>query len=133
MMVLRPPAEAYAALNVLRQLWAKAAENDLTIAETNVSMGELQRWLAENTPRPLQELIDAVQEVTVSVPDALADRLLEVLTGRWMVPLKDVAQELGIGEGELTRFVIEKPDITGLLAGPPAVLFLNPEAASRYG
>jgi hypothetical protein len=131
--VIRPPAEAYAALNVLRQLWAKAAENDLTVGETNVSMGDLQKWLAENTPRPLQELMDAVQEVTVSVPDALTDRLLEVLTGRWIISLKDAAQELGVGEGELARFAIEKPEITGLFAGPPAVLFLNPEAASRYG
>jgi hypothetical protein len=39
---------------------------------------------------------------------------------------------VGIDEGELTRFVIEKPDITGFLAGPPAILFLNPEAVSRH-
>jgi hypothetical protein len=131
--VVRPPAEAYAALNVLRQLWAKTAENDLTIGDTSVSMGQLQRWLAENTPRPLQELLDAVQEIPLATPETLADRLLEFLTGRWIMPLRDAAQELGITEVELSRFVIEKPDLTGLLAGPPGVLFLNPEATSRYG
>ena len=96
-------------------------------------MGDLQRWLAENTPRPLQELADAIQEVTIAAPDALADRLLEILTGRWIIPLGDAAQEVGISEGELARFAMEKPDIAGLLAGPPALLFLNPEAVSRYG
>lgn len=131
--VVRPPAEAYAALNVLRQLWAKAAENDLTIGDTGISMGQLQRWLVENTPRPLQELMDAVQEISLSAPETLADRLLEFLAGRWIIPIKDAAQELGMTEVELNRFVIEKPDLTGLLAGPPAVLFLNPEAVSRYG
>jgi hypothetical protein len=131
--VVRPPAEAYAALSVLRQLWAKAAENDLTMGDTSVSMGQLQRWLAENTPRPLQELMDAVQEIPFSVPEALADRFLEFLDGRWIMPIKDAAQELGMSEAEISRFVIEKPELTGLLAGPPAVLFLNPEAVGRYG
>ena len=130
--VVRPTVEAYAALNVLRQLLAKAAENDLTIGETNVSMGELQRWLTDNTPRPLQELMDVVQEVTVYGPDPLTDRLLEVLINRRMISLKDIAQEMGMGEGELTRFVIEKPEVTGFLAGPPAILFLNPEAVSHH-
>jgi hypothetical protein len=131
--VFRPPAEAYAALNVLRQLWAKAAENDLTVGDTSVSMGQLQSWLAQNTPRPLQELMDAVQEIPLSAPEELADRLLEFLDGRWVMPIQDAAQELGMGESELTRFAIEKPDLMGLLAGPPVVLFLNPEAVSRYG
>lgn len=129
--VVRPPAEAYAALNVLRELWNKAAENDLTIGDSTVSMGELQKWLMEKTPRHLQELIDACQEVAVPRGEDWADKLLENLIGQWMMPLEDAAQKLSMPEGELARLVIETPDVAGLLAGPPAVLFLNPEAVSR--
>lgn len=131
MHVVRPPAEAYAALNVLRRLWNKAAENDLTIGDSIVSMGELKSWLAEKTPRDLQELIDACQEAAVSIPQDLSDRLLETLTGQWVIPLKDAAQRMAVPETELAKMVIETPEVAGLLAGPPTILFLNPEAVSR--
>jgi hypothetical protein len=131
MQVIRASAEAYAALNVLRELWNKAAENDLTIGDSTVSIGDLKRWLAEHTPRPLQELIDACQEVAVRRWEDWADKLLENLIGRWLMPLEDAAQKLSMPEGELARLVIETPDVAGLLAGPPAVLYLNPEAVSR--
>ncbi len=130
--LVRPPTEAYAALNVLRGLWNKAADNDLTVEDKNISLGELQRWLAEETPRPLRELMDALQEPQAA-PEVLTDQLLEYLQGRWVLPLPEAARGLGIGEEELIRFVIDKPEIAGLLAGPPRVLFLHPEAASRYG
>jgi hypothetical protein len=131
MQVVRPPAEAYAALNVLRRLWNQAAENDLTIGDSVVPMGQLKSWLAEKTPRPLQELIDACQEPAVSVSPELGDKLLEILAGQWIMPLNDAAQKMAIPETELAKLVIEVPEIAGLLAGPPAILFLNPEALSR--
>lgn len=129
--IIRPPAEAYAALNVLRELWNKAAENDLTIGDATVSMDELKSWLAEKTPRPLQELIDNCQVAAVSPPEELADKLIEILTGRWLMPLKEAAQRVSTSEADLARWVIEAPDVAGILAGPPTVLFLNPEAVGR--
>lgn len=131
MQVLRPPAEAYAALNVLRELWNKAAENDLIIGDSSMSMGQLKSWLVEKTPRSLQELIDVCQGVTISALDQLIDKLIETLKGQWMVLLKDAAQKMAVPETELAQLVIEKPEVAGLLAGPPMVLFLNPEAVNR--
>jgi hypothetical protein len=131
MHIIRPPAEAYAALNVLRELWNKAAENDLPIGDSNVSMGELQKWLLETTPRPLQDLIDASEETAISHPKDLADELLEVLKGLWIMPLKDVAQKVDLSETALAEFVVENLEVAGLLTGPPEVIFLNPEAVSR--
>ena len=131
MQVVRPPAEAYAALNVLRRLWNQAAENDLVIGDSTVPMGELKSWLAEKTPRDLQELIDACREAGAPVPENLSDRLVETLTGQWVIPLKDAAQRMAVPETELAKLIVEIPEIAGLLAGPPAILFLNPEAVSR--
>jgi KaiC/GvpD/RAD55 family RecA-like ATPase len=131
MQVIRPPAEAYAALNVLRELWNKAAENDLMVGDSPVSIGQLKSWLVEKTPRPLQELIDACQQAAVSLPEELADKLLEILTGQWIMPLKDAAQKMAVPETALAKLIIEIPEVAGLLVGPPAILFLNPEAVSR--
>ena len=131
MQILRPPAEAYAALNVLRELWNKAAENDLTIGDSIVSIGELQKWLLEKTPRPLQELIDSCEEAAISPPKELADKLLEILKGLWLLPLKDLAEKMALAEVELVRFVVENPEVAGFLNGPPGLIFLNPDAVSR--
>jgi hypothetical protein len=130
--VIRPPAEVYAALEVLQQLWNKAAENDLTVGDSNVSMGELKRWLAENTPRPLQELIDEVcKETAEPLAVDTGDRLLEILRGRWIIPLDETAQYLALPEALLRRIVVETGEVVGFLAGPPAVIFLLPDAMSR--
>ncbi|MCX5906001.1 MAG: hypothetical protein NTY64_02120, partial [Deltaproteobacteria bacterium] len=131
MRMIRPPAEAYAALSVLRKLWNEAAENDLMIGDSPVSMGELQRWLAEQTPRPLQDLVDDCQAAMVAMPNDLNDKLLEVLTGQWILPVGKAAEAMGLPENDLARWVMEIPEIVGCLSGPPKILFLNPEAVSR--
>jgi hypothetical protein len=130
--VIRPAAEAYAALDVLRQLWNKAAENDLTVGDSTVSMGELKRWLAENTPRPLQDLMeDACREIEQPSPVDTGERLLEILRGRWIMPLADAAHELLISERHLSGFLSEGQEVVGIVDGPPPLLFLIPEAMSR--
>jgi hypothetical protein len=130
--VIRPPAEAYAALDVLRELWNKAAENDLAVGDSTVSMGELKKWLAENTPRSLQDLVeDACKGIEQPSPVDTGERLLEILRGRWIMPLRDAAIELTISEGHLSAFLSEDQEVAGFLDGPPPVLFLLPEAMSR--
>jgi hypothetical protein len=130
--VIRPPAEAYAALDVLRQLWNKAAENDLTVGDATVPMEELKKWLAENTPRPLQDLMeDACREIEQPSPVDTGERLLEILRGRWIMPLADAAHELTISERHLSGFLDEGQEVVGFLDGPPPLLFLLPEAMSR--
>ncbi len=129
--IIRPPAEAYAALNALRQLWNKAAENDLAVGDAPVSMEQLKNWLAEKTPRPLEEVIQACQETAASVPEDLPDKLLEALRGHWIMPLKEAAQKVNVPEEDLARWVVAVPGVAGLMVGPPAVLFLIPEAVSR--
>jgi hypothetical protein len=131
MQIIRPPAEAYAALNALRQLWNKAAENDLTIGDSTVSMGQLQQWLAEKTPGPLRELLEACHGTAISPPEELADKLIEILKGQWVISLENAAQKMALPEKKLARLVMEKSEVAGILAGPPVVLFLNPEAVSR--
>jgi hypothetical protein len=96
-----------------------------------VPIGELKSWLAEKTPRDLQELIDACQETAPPLSADLSDKLLEILTGRWVMTIEEVAKKLTMNEADLARFATETPDVVGLLAGPPKVLFLNPEAVSR--
>jgi hypothetical protein len=131
MQVVRPSAEAYAALNVLRRLWNQAAENDLVIGDSSVSIGDLKSWLAAKTPRDLQELIDACQETAAPLPADLSDKLLETLIGRWVMTLEEVAKKLTMNEADLAQFTAEMPDVVGFLAGTPQVLFLNPEAVGR--
>jgi hypothetical protein len=79
----------------------------------------------------LQELIDACQETAPPLSADLSDKLLEILTGRWVMTIEEVAKKLTMNEADLARFATETPDVVGLLAGPPKVLFLNPEAVSR--
>jgi len=130
--VIRPPAEAYAALNVLRELWNKAAENDLTVGDSTISMGELKKWLAENTPRPLEDLIeDACKGIEEPPPVDTGERLLEILRGRWIMPLSQAAQQLAMPEAFLSSFTNGAQEVAGVLDGPPPVLFLLPEALSR--
>jgi hypothetical protein len=129
--VIRPGAEVYAALNVLRKLWAKAAENDLIIGDDAIEPGELRRWLAEKTPRPLQELIDSLAEGESVGNHGLQERLLEKLMGKWILPVSEVAAQLGTDEQSLMRQIENQPEVAGLCIGPPAVVFLLPEAASR--
>lgn len=134
MRVIRPTAEAYAALNVLRQLWNKAAENDLTIGEAPVSMGQLQAWLAAYTPRPLRELMDACAPAPGGKepePADFADRLHEILAGRWIMTLEEAAGKLAMPVADLAQRAGEMADVAGVLPGPPALLFLHPEAAGR--
>lgn len=129
--VIRPGAEVYAALNVLRKLWAKAAESDLIVGDDAIEPGELQRWLAEKTPRPLRELFDAFADGESHGTSGPQERLLEQLMGKWVLPVSDVAAQLGIDEQSLMRLIENQPEVAGLLIGPPAVVFLMPEAVSR--
>ncbi len=131
MKTIRPEAEVYAALTVLRDMWNKAAENAFVIGDTTVSMGELKKWLAAETPRPLQDLIDSCRTVEGGLPEDLPDKLLEILIGKWIIPLQDVAQQVSVPETDLSQWIMQSPDIARILSGPPALIFLNPEAAER--
>jgi hypothetical protein len=130
--LIRPAVEAYAALSVLRKMWNEAAESDLLVGDSRVSMGELKKWLAEATPRPLQDLIDAFQEPRAEPPDNLLDRLLEVLAGRWVMPLEEAVILMKLPEKNLVQWITEAPDVAGILGGPPPIFFLNPNALVRY-
>lgn len=129
--LILPSAEAYAALKALRRLWAEAAEETLNVGDHLVSLGELQQWLAEQTPRPLQELWDACQAVVGGPDTHTIDRVHEGLVGRWVRTLPDLAMDLGMPSQLLEQSISEHPEVAGLLSGPPAVVFLNPSAVNR--
>ncbi len=131
MKTVRPQAEAYAALKVLRDMWNKAAENALFVGDIGLSTEALKRWLAEETPRPLQELVETCVGLGGDVPQDLPDKLIEILTERWIAPLDEVARQIEVPEKELTQWIVESPDIAGIIGRPPALIFLNPEAVDR--
>jgi len=130
--VLSPPAEAYAALVALRRLWAESAEGTLSIDDHVVPLGDLQRWLASHTPRPLREVWEACQLTSEAVPaDERTERLREALRGQWIVPLDALARAADLPPSEVERVVSEGPDFFGLLGGSPPVVFMRPDTAQE--
>jgi hypothetical protein len=121
------PSEAYVALTVLRRLWAEAAEGALTIDDQSIALGELQRWLAAHTPRPLQDLWEMCQAIDEkSATDESANLVLEALRGRWIVVLDELAKLVGLPSRQVESITAQKPDFFGLIRGSPPLVFLNP-------
>lgn len=65
------------------------------------------------------------------MPDDLPDKLMEALVGHWVMPLKEVAQKVSLPEEDLARWIVGMPVVASLMVGPPAILFLVPEAVTR--
>ncbi len=129
--LLRPPAEAYAALAAALRLMNEAKAGDLTVNGRDVSPEELKTWLAQHRPVPLQDFFDEVLRGPVEPPEEALERLRECLEGRWLLPAADVAHELGLPEEKVAVLAAQHTPMIGYLPGPPAVVFLHPEAVER--
>jgi hypothetical protein len=128
---LRPSEEAYAAIAAARTLLAEAAAGDLSVDGAPLAPEALKHWLAGHLDANTTALLDALDAPGSSASDETLSRIQEALAGRWMVPAADLARLLEIDEDALLRPIRSPQRLVGLLAGPPAVVFLRPEALER--
>ncbi|HEY0139738.1 MAG TPA: AAA family ATPase [Thermoanaerobaculia bacterium] len=131
--VVRLSSEAYAALAALRRLLADAAAGDLTLNGTPVQPEELKQWLARHTPAAV---IDAVRTIAGEAEDTpsqqeIASRVQELLVGRWIVPLSDVASDAKLSLDDLRDVAARESAVFGLIRGERDLLFLRSSAIER--
>jgi hypothetical protein len=135
--VVRPSAEAYAAIAAARELLAEAAAGDLSANGEAVAPEDLKTWLAGHLDSATTAVLDALDPVEAAGEGAGAPgddtltRLQELLDGVWVVRADAVAPELGLEESALVAALTTPQRLIGLLRGPPAVLFLRPEGLQR--
>jgi hypothetical protein len=125
--LLRPPAEAYAAVAAARQLLADAAAGDLSLNGQPVASEDLKAWLANNLNAPAAQLLDALGGIEDAKSDDIVERVQELLEGQWVVTASDIAASMGLDEAALVRRLTTQQRAVGVLTGPPTVLFLRPE------
>jgi DNA polymerase III delta prime subunit len=126
--VVSPSLEALAALEALRTLLSDARAGDLALEGEAIGERTVCDWLAAHLPRPLAELVDEIAEAPAAAPDAdevTLRALHDVLAGRPITLLDDVAAELRVDAARLRALAAASPERVGLLHGPPAVLFLR--------
>jgi len=133
-LLVRPPAEAYAALAAVRALLAEASAGDLTVDGRTLPPEDLKTWLARNLPVVLRDLHDALVATTPGggpLDDADA-RLIEVVRAERVLDLDRAAQRAGITPAEAREALPRTGHAVGRLHGPPEVLFLHPDALERH-
>jgi len=124
--LLRPPAEAYAAIAAARQLLADAAAGDLSLNGKIVAPEDLKAWLANNLSTAAAELLDALDEPQGVGSDDIVERIQQLLEGQWVVRATDIAASIGLEAPALVARLATPQRRIGVLNGPPAVLFLLP-------
>lgn len=132
--VVRLPAEAYAALAALRRLLADAAAGDLTLGGNPIKPEELKIWLAQHTPPIVKETVVSVAggaAIDSEVQQEHASRLQELLHGRWIVPLAELAAEAKLTAEELRDVLSRESAVFGTISGDPDLVFLRSDALER--
>jgi hypothetical protein len=131
--VVRLSAEAYAALAALRRLLSDAAAGDLTLNGEPVKPEELKAWLAQNTPAAVIEAVRAVTGDEGEPPSQqeLAQRVQELLQGRWIAPLNALAADAKLTLDDLRDVAARESSIFGLIRGENDLLFLRSSALER--
>jgi hypothetical protein len=126
--IVRPSAEAMAALQALRTLLSDAKAGDLSNNGRPLDPTTVQEWLAAHMPRDLCELVEEVASnelpSVADAPDALLiDALLELLEERHVVALPEAAAHLGRPIESLADSVRRHSEQFGILNGSPMVVF----------
>ena len=131
--VVRLSAEAYAALAALRRLLSDAAAGDLTLNGEPVKPEELKAWLAANAPAAVTEAVRAVTGDTgeTQSEQELAQRIQELLQGRWIVPLNAIAVDAKLSLDDLRDVAARESAIFGLIRGENDLIFLRSSALER--
>ena len=125
--LIRPSHELLAALDALRRLLSDAKAGDLSNQGQTVTPETVQKWLAENMPGVLRDLIEeivAYQGVGGATGESrLFDELLEVLDEHPVIALDEAAGTLKTDPGTLEATANARASDVGILRGPPVVLF----------
>jgi hypothetical protein len=129
--LLRPTAEAYAAVAAARQLLADAAAGDLSLNGNAVAPERLKAWLAGNLNAAAAHLLQALDDTDGAPADHIVERVQELLEGQWVVRAADIAASVGLEETALVGRLTTEQRTIGILSGPPTVLFLRPEGLRR--
>jgi hypothetical protein len=129
--LLRPSAEAYAAIAAARQLFADAAAGDLSLNGKSVAPEDLKAWLAGNLSGAAADLLRALDAAEGTQSDDMVERVQALLEGQWVAPATDVAARMGLQPSVLLDQLATQQRTVGVLLGPPAVLFLRPEGLNR--
>ncbi len=129
--LLRPPAEAYAAIAAARQLLAEAAAGDLSVNGTDVGPEDLKAWLAGHLSTPTAELLSALGSSGYERLDDLVERVRELLEEQWVVAAASIAASMDLAETALIGQLTTQQHTIGVLSGTPTVLFLRPESLRR--
>lgn len=128
--LVRPAADALAALDALRSLLADARSGDLTHDGQTLAEATVRDWLVANLPASLKELLDElIPADAASGPNPLYDGLLEVVQQRHLIRASEVAEQLDCDVEQIARCLEQNRDRFGVLAGPPLVIFERIETA----
>lgn len=128
--LVRPSAEALAALEALRSLYADAQSGHLAFQGEMVPARSVLDWLTRRIPVALQELVGELVEAT-SEEAPFSSNLLEFLQKQSIVRLEDAADAIGVSAEEVAAYARSHPTRIGYLAGPPPVLFDPVTARAR--
>ncbi|MGH8515552.1 MAG: hypothetical protein ACREV8_16745, partial [Gammaproteobacteria bacterium] len=129
--LLRPPAEAYAAIAAARQLLADAAAGDLCANGKDVGPEDLKAWLAGHLNDQAAEVLFALDSTEAQKSDDVLERVQELLEGQWVVPATGIAADMGLDEAALVGQLTTRQHTIGVMSGTPTVLLLRPEGLRR--
>ncbi len=121
--IVRPSAEALAALDAIRSLLADAESGDLSHQGRRVPPGSVEEWLRSNMPEPLRELVDEIHAKPIGEDATLPEALTACLRERKVLSAQEAARETDYSLEEVIRCARQNPMQFGLLEGPPPVLY----------
>ena len=132
--LVRPSAEALAALDALRSVYADAQSGHLAHRGDTAHARSVLAWLKGRTPVALQELVTDLME-SANEEAQFVSGLLEYLQRQSIVKLEDAADAVGATATEIAAYARANPSRIGYLAGPPPVLFdpVSTSASSAEG
>jgi hypothetical protein len=130
--LVRPTAEAYAALAAIRALLAEAAAGDLSAGGEPVAPEQLKTWLAAHLPQVVRDLYEQVTGAE-GVPEGGEEeaQLLEVVRQARIISLEAAANRAALDSGRVRGIAEARPLEVGWISGDPDLLFLHPEAVER--
>jgi hypothetical protein len=129
--VVRPAAEAYAALAAVRRLLAEAAAGDLTLGARAVPVEELAVWLARNMPQPVRDLCADVLAQGEPVDASALAALQSLLQEEGLLELSSAAARAEVAEEAARQAASAHQEFLGYLPGPPELLYLRAAGLRR--
>jgi hypothetical protein len=126
--LVRSSPEAYAALAAIRRLLAEAAAGDLVIDGVSVAPETVQAWLSTSMPAAVRELVEQLFEESPASDDDWLDRLRGALDDAWVMSVEDASAKSALSAEAIWALATRHGNVIGTLAGPPAVVFLLPDA-----